>query len=278
MPEVTARDYARRWRKRFVAGTKTVVGVSDGAFFMAEGFMNRAGFQSRYEDAGGVAALPLAAFVVPGERNVLIDTGLGERSNRILCGGALIEELETAGFSPHDIDAVAVSHLHLDHDGWIATPEAEPVFPNATHWIGRGDFDYFVTGADSVPDRFRPPSHLLAALQSLYDAGRLILVDDTTELEPGVVALPAPGHTPGHLVFAIGDSGDRLLVLGDAMYCPEQLTDADLTAMHDVDPVVARRTREAIQQEMERHGTAAVGCHFPGLAASRVVGGHPVPA
>jgi hypothetical protein len=43
--------------------------------------------------------------------------------------------------------------------------------------------------------------------------------------------------------------------------------------MHDVDPVLARRSRELIQREVERHGTDAVGCHFPGLRAARVVGG-----
>jgi glyoxylase-like metal-dependent hydrolase (beta-lactamase superfamily II) len=90
---------------------------------------------------------------------------------------------------------------------------------------------------------------------------------------PGVGALPPPGHTPGHLAFAIRDHGERLLVLGDAMYCPAQLTDADLTAMHDVDPVLARRTRALIRRELDGHATSAVGCHFPGLRSARVVRG-----
>jgi glyoxylase-like metal-dependent hydrolase (beta-lactamase superfamily II) len=259
-------------------GARTIVGVSDGAFFMREGFMNRPGIQQRYEDEDGVAAMPLASFVVPGELNVLIDAGLGVRAGRTLCGGALLDELAGAGFTPPDIDVIAVSHLHLDHDGWIATAEAEPVFPNAVYWLGQGDFDYFVSGADTTPEGFRLSPHLLSTLKDLWNAGRLHLVDDTAEVVPGVVALPAPGHTPGHLIFAVGDSEERLLILGDSMYCPEQLTDADLTAVHDVNPVLARRSRELIQREMERHATSAVGCHFPGLAASRVLGGTVVPA
>jgi glyoxylase-like metal-dependent hydrolase (beta-lactamase superfamily II) len=278
MPETTAREYAERWRTRFVAGSRQVIGLSDGAFFMAEGFMNRPGLQHDFEDAQGVAAMPLASFLLPGERNILIDTGLGDRRNRILCGGALLDEIATAGFVPSDIDEVAVSHLHLDHDGWIANADASPVFPNARYWIGRGDFEHFVAGDDPALERFRLAPHLLEALKSLHAAGRVNLIDDTAELQPGVVAIPAPGHTPGHLVFAIGDHHQRLLILGDSMYCPEQLTDADLTAVHDVDPGLARRTRESIQREMERHGTSAVGCHFPGLAACRVLGGRAVPA
>jgi glyoxylase-like metal-dependent hydrolase (beta-lactamase superfamily II) len=100
-----------------------------------------------------------------------------------------------------------------------------------------------------------------------------VLVDDATEIVAGLVAIPTPGHTPGHLAFSVRDGGEQLLVLGDAMYCPAQLTDADLTAMHDVDPVLARRSRQLIQRELEAHGTSAVGCHFPGLRGARLLSG-----
>jgi glyoxylase-like metal-dependent hydrolase (beta-lactamase superfamily II) len=120
--------------------------------------------------------------------------------------------------------------------------------------------------------------HKKQALAGLMDAGRIELVDGVTEIVPGVVAMPTPGHTPGHLAFAIRDRGERLLILGDSMYCPAQLTEMDLTAMHDVDPALARRSRELLARELEAHGerTQAVGCHFPGLRAARVVGGEVV--
>jgi hypothetical protein len=54
---------------------------------------------------------------------------------------------------------------------------------------------------------------------------------------------------------------------------PLRSTDADLTAMHDIDPVLARRSLELIQREVETHATQVVGCHFPGLQAARGVGG-----
>jgi hypothetical protein len=48
--------------------------------------------------------------------------------------------------------------------------------------------------------------------------------------------------------------------------------------MHDVDPALARRSRELLARELESHEerTDAVGCHFPGLRAARVVGGEVV--
>ena len=263
-----------RWRTKFAAGGRTVLGVSDGSFIMTEGFMNVPGYQAQFEDGGGEAALPIASFVVPGDTTVLIDAGVGPFESRTLRGGALLDELAAAGVRPADIDLIALSHLHLDHDGWLARPDGEPVFANATVHVGRADYECFVTDDDStLHPRLRMAPHLKETLSTLLDAGRVVLLDDTTEIAPGVVALPAPGHTPGHMIFAVGNRDERLLILGDAMYCPGQLTDVDLTAMHDVDPVAARRTRELIQREAEAHGTSAVGCHFPGLHAARVLGG-----
>jgi glyoxylase-like metal-dependent hydrolase (beta-lactamase superfamily II) len=268
---------AARWRSSFRVGDRTVLGVSDGSFTMTEGFMNVPGFQHQFDDENGMAALPIASFVVPGDQTVLIDAGVGPVQSGTLSGGALPSELDAIGVRPDDIDIVAISHLHLDHDGWLANEDAEPVFANATVYLGRGDYEWFVLAGEQVPQRFRMASHLKAALVALSDAGRVVLVDDSTEIAPGIVALATPGHTPGHLMFSVRDGGEQLLVLGDAMYCPAQLTDADLTAMHDVDPIVARRSRELIQRELEAHGSSAVGCHFPGLQSARVLAGrvHP---
>lgn len=267
------------WRATFRAGGRLVVGVSDGTFVMAEGFMNRPGYQQELAGGTGHAILPVASFLVPGETTVLIDAGVGPRRGRTLSGGSLLVEMAAVGVDPADVDVLAVSHFHLDHDGWIVSAEGDPTFPNATIRVGRADFEHFVTGDEAaVPPGLRMAGHLKEALTDLLDAGRVELLDDTAEVAPGVVALPAPGHTPGHTIFAVGDRSERLMILGDAMYCPAQLTDADLTAMHDADPVAARRTRELIQREVERHDTVAVGCHFPGLQGARVVQGAVVPA
>ncbi|MBW8825224.1 MAG: MBL fold metallo-hydrolase [Acidobacteria bacterium] len=259
-------------RSTFRVGSKRVEAVSDGWFTMREGFMNVPGYQHNFEDESGVATLPIASFVVFGDHVTLLDAGYGPHQSRSLTGGALLDELAAIGVQPADVDVVAISHLHLDHDGWLATEHAEAVFDQATIHMGRDDYELFVRDdAATQSPGFKMAPHLREVLTALYDSGRVMLVDDATEIVPGIVALPTPGHTPGHLAFSIRDGGEQLLVLGDAMYCPAQLTDADLTAMHDVDPVLARRSRELIQREVEAHGTTAIGCHFPGLQAARVI-------
>ena len=248
-----------------------MLGFADGVFTMTEGFMNVPGFQEPFEDEHGNAEFPVGSFLVPGEQTLLIDAGIGPFATEGLSGGALLDELAALGVQPADIDVIAVSHLHLDHDGWLATKDAGVTFPNAVVHIGKADYEYFVVGDAS--NNFRMARHKKAALAELLDAGRVVLVDDAHEVVPGVVALPTPGHTPGHLAFAVRDHDESLLILGDAMYCPAQLTDSDLTAMHDVDPVLARRSRDLIRRDADRHGTHVVGCHFPGLEAARVVSG-----
>jgi glyoxylase-like metal-dependent hydrolase (beta-lactamase superfamily II) len=263
-----------QWRSEFRVGDRRVLGVADGVFTMSDGFMSVPGYQHRFDDATGCANLPVGSFVVGGDRTVLIDAGVGPFEIEGLAGGNLLNELDAVGIHPADIDVIAVSHLHLDHDGWIATRDTGLTFPDATVHVGRADYARFVTS--DPDDRYRMARHKKEALVALFDAGRVELVDDVTEIVPGVVALPTPGHTPGHLAFAIRDRGERLLILGDSMYCPAQLTEMDLTAMHDVDPAMARRSRELIARELESHEerTEVVGCHFPGLRAARVVGGH----
>jgi glyoxylase-like metal-dependent hydrolase (beta-lactamase superfamily II) len=117
-------------------------------------------------------------------------------------------------------------------------------------------------------------------LRDLADRGRLTLLDAEQQIVPGLTALPAPGHTPGHTVYAVHDGSDRALLLGDSLYCPQQLSEMDWGAASEVDPVLARRTREWLLREIEGSGAATVGPHFPGLRAGRLLGGQwqPVPA
>jgi glyoxylase-like metal-dependent hydrolase (beta-lactamase superfamily II) len=88
---------------------------------------------------------------------------------------------------------------------------------------------------------------------------------------PGITRLDAAGHTPGHSVFVISDGPDRALLLGDALYCPAQLTQTDWAALTDVDPSLARATRRRLAGDLAERGGVAVGCHFPGLQAGRVL-------
>jgi glyoxylase-like metal-dependent hydrolase (beta-lactamase superfamily II) len=142
-----------QWRAEFTVGDRRVLGVADGVFTMADDFMSVPGYQHRFDDATGRANLPVGSFVVEGDQTVLIDAGVGPLAIDGLAGGNLLDELAAVGVHPADVDVIALSHLHLDHDGWIATRDAGVTFPNATVHIGRGDYERFVV--NDPDDRYR---------------------------------------------------------------------------------------------------------------------------
>lgn len=216
----------------------------------------------------GFVHLPIGCFAVrSGDRVVLVDAGLGTVDSEWADGGRVAEELRAAGIDPAQVDTVVCTHLHVDHAAGVVDAEHRPVFPNATVRFGPGDWEQFVAGAgDGDPTR--------TAMEALAALDRLAPLDgDEVPVAPGVTARATPGHTLGHYGFVVGDGDDRLVLLGDAVECPLQLTEPDLFVLSDVDPALARRTREAMWQELEGTGARIGAAHFPDLRFGRVLAG-----
>ena len=224
-------------------------------------------------DRNHAAWLPIGCFLIrTADRLVLLDAGLGPELDEVphgmsLVGGQLLTGLRAQGATRTDVTDVVCSHLHSDHVGWLFDLDARPVFPNATIWYGAGDRDHFVTGSGHMAD------HIRAGFASPASAGRLRPLTEDTTIAPGVTAMLAPGHTPGHLCLVLSSGTDRALLLGDAVTCPVQLDEPTWHSMADVDPALAERTRERLWRELEDPGTIGTGAHFPELRFGRVLPG-----
>jgi glyoxylase-like metal-dependent hydrolase (beta-lactamase superfamily II) len=214
----------------------------------------------------GVPRLPLGCFFVPGRTNVLIDTGLGpvdfDHAGRMV-GGRLVTALARLGVEPAQVDVVALSHLHADHCGNIGDiATGAPTFPNADVFVGRADWDYVIRQrAAAVP----LAAYITSTLLDLERQGRVVLMDGEVEIGEGVRRIDGAGHTPGHSFYAVHDAGERVVLLGDGMYCPQQLAHLDWSVSFDVDPHLARRTRERVSDDLRFTGGGALGSHFPEL-------------
>jgi len=249
-------------------GRHRLIGVRDGTFFMPTDFLGDEEAHRELADPDGTVRLPIGAFLMPGEEPLLIDAGLGPGYPRpdMMTGGSLLDELDAAGVRPDDVAHLALSHLHPDHVGWLATKRGGITFPNAQVYLAAGDWEHFL---EEEHAGLTPWTR--QALRDLAERGRVTILDEERQIVPGVTALPAPGHTPGHTVYAVHDGPERALLLGDSIYCPQQLTEMDWGAASEVDPVLARRTREWLWREIEGSGATAVGQHFPGLRGGRVL-------
>ena len=206
--------------------------------------------------------MDIGGFLVrTGARTILIDAGLGTINDERRRGGGLPDSLRSHGVQLADVTDVIFTHLHFDHVGW-ATQKGSVMFPNATYRVHQADWDHFVLSPDAQPGAIRKLSPLEARLETF---------DTEVELAPGLLARPAPGHSPGHTTFVVADGEERALILGDVVHVIPELTDPGWHFVQDVDPEAALEARDQLIAHVAQTGDPIAASHFPGLRFGRLV-------
>ena len=155
--------------------------------------------------------------------------------------------------SMRDLDAIVVSHLHLDHTGAIG------VFPNARHVVQRAALDYAL-----APDWFCAAAFVRAD----FDRPGLdwCLLDeawgDFFDLygDGAITCLRSPGHTVGHQSFLVRTARGATLLAIDAADTMDHWEDRAL-------PGAVTSVTEAVRSVAKLRAVAA-------RAQARVVPGH----
>ena len=220
-----------------------------------------------YRDAYGWAFLGtvtwdfhIHAFVLRSpETVVLVDTGIGSGAPAEwgAVDGSLAVELTLAGVAPGDVDHVIHTHLHLDHIGGATLPDGEPRFPFATHHVHFADWEAFLA-TDDRDDR----AAFERSIRPLADRDRLDVSVDDHEIADGVQVLHAPGHTPGHRAVLLTSRAEQLLITGDALHHPFQVTHPGWPSTHDMDPGLGVETRIALLGRARDEGLMTCVPHF----------------
>jgi glyoxylase-like metal-dependent hydrolase (beta-lactamase superfamily II) len=170
-----------------------------------------------------------------GDRLVLFDTGMGSLDIFGPTTGKLMTTLQQAGINPEDIDAVVMSHAHVDHCGGCMADDGSRHFPNAEYFITESDYDFWTDEAN-VPSEFSV--FVDTARKNLWpNRDRMHFIKDGEEILPGIHAMYAPGHTVGHTIFMIEQGGEQLCYVGDLAHHPVLLLQKPLTEFkYDTDP------------------------------------------
>ena len=267
---------------RMRLGAFEVTALSDGTFPMkaAELLTN---VTAKERDAALARAFlkdPLEGsvngfLVNTGAKLVLIDTGSGTNFGPTV--GKLVKNLEASGYRPEQVDEVYITHMHPDHVGGLVTG-GRMTFANATVRAAQEDADYWLSKEkmDAAPkeakDTFEDAVKAFAPYQA---AGKFKPFEGNLELVPGVRAIAAHGHTPGHTAYLIESQGDRLLLWGDLMHIGAvQFPDPAVTIHFDGDSSAAAAARKTIFAEAAERREWVGGAHvsFPGLGHLRAAG------
>jgi glyoxylase-like metal-dependent hydrolase (beta-lactamase superfamily II) len=156
-------------------------------------------------------------FVDTGRTKVLVDTGAGKgiHPEKGPYEGKLLTNLHSEGIEAEDIGTVILTHGHPDHIGGSVDQSGRPVFPNARYVMWQDEWDFWTSGSSLEAERPFLASFVRKRLPSIE--GQLELVDQEMEIVPGICALEAQGHTPGHMAVAVSSEREELLYTSDTV-------------------------------------------------------------
>jgi N-acyl homoserine lactone hydrolase len=124
-------------------------------------------------------------------------------------------QLKALGIGPRDVKCVALTHLHIDHDGGLAA------FPFSRVLASPGE----LRAAAGMAGRIR--GYLPQRWPTAFDPEPLVFADEPygpfarsrrLTADGAVVAVPTPGHTPDHLSIIVEDDAGAIVIAGDAAY------------------------------------------------------------
>jgi glyoxylase-like metal-dependent hydrolase (beta-lactamase superfamily II) len=212
---------------------------------------------------------------------ILIDTGVGNKEDAKFHGiygienagaegrTALEDGLRAVGMTPEDIVLVINTHLHFDHAGGNSwrTPSGEvlPTFPRARYVVQAGELAYAERPNERTAASYFPPNWA-----PLVASGQLTVVSGETELLPGVVLRPTPGHTPHHQSVLLTSGGETACFLGDVVPTTHHLPLPWIMG-YDVEPLVTLESKRQLLAEAEASGWLLVFEHDAAVGFGRVV-------
>ncbi len=202
-----------------------------------------------------------ALVINTGDKLVLFDTGMSTVKRPNAQTGRLPLSLKQAGIDPKDIDAVVLTHPHIDHCGGMLADDGSRLFPNAQVYMQQIDFDFWMDDK-----RMGTPAEgsAMTARKNLPPyRDRIIFIKDGQEILPGVQAMHTPGHTVGHTVYMITSGGKTMCNIGDVAHHAVLIDKPRIEVAFDTDSKQGAESRVKLFDLLAAQRIPALVYHLP---------------
>jgi glyoxylase-like metal-dependent hydrolase (beta-lactamase superfamily II) len=265
---------------RYKIGAFELTALYDGIWYRPIGdkFIRNAPF-AEVEQALDLAFMPHDKLATPfttlvvntGKKLVLIDTGTGGQISPT--AGMIGDNLAAAGIAPKAVDQIVISHFHPDHINGIKDKDNALIFTNAEIMVPEPEWAYWMDDANMNAATASDKLTFLNQRRIFSDIAKNVTrYRPGAEVAPGIETLAAPGHTPGHTVFAIHSGDQSLMVLSDTAQHPAIFArHPDWVAAFDVDGAAAVATRKKLFDRAAADRMLVTGYHFPFPACGHLI-------
>jgi glyoxylase-like metal-dependent hydrolase (beta-lactamase superfamily II) len=206
------------------------------------------------------------AVVNTGRHKVLVDTGAGGLTPN---SGKLLRNLHAVGIEANDIDTVVLTHAHEDHIAGNTDADGKLAFSKARYIIWQEEWAFWTSEQPETIYKDEDFTYIRKNLLPIQH--QMDLLDRETEIVPGVCALSAAGHTPGHMAVSVSSNGRLLLCISDAFLHPIHIEHPDWHAAHEVAHEQITKTRCFLLDKAATEKALMLGFHFPFPGLGRVV-------
>jgi glyoxylase-like metal-dependent hydrolase (beta-lactamase superfamily II) len=258
--------------KEFSIGDIQCVAITDGTFSYPTGWFFSNVPQEQLESSLRDHNLSLTQVVSPytclviktGEHTVLVDTGADGLAPTT---GDLLKNLKAEAITPEEITTVVLTHGHPDHIGGVLDRSGKPAFANARYVMSRTEWDFWISKPDlrgtGMDDHMKELLVNCASKNLPPLKPRMELLESEKEVVPGVHAIPAPGHTPGHIALVISSAKEQVLHIADAVLHPMHLEHPAWRTVFDLNQDDAATTRRQLLDRAAADKVNVLAYHFP---------------